>query len=283
MVLIDVLEALDFAHSRKVLHRDVKPANVFIDAHGRAKLGDFGLAHQAGLTRLTSTGAAVGTPENMAPEQAEGLASDERTDLYAAGVLLYEALSGHPPFQAPKPLAVLRMHVEKEPPLLPEDVPAGLGEIVARALAKRPEDRWQTATLMRVRLLEVLENLPSSPTVETGALATAETRELAPEPRVPPKARVGHEAGSRKPRRRKRIVLVLLLLLGSSGIVIALKNRGHAKPRDWVSVELRDGRTFEAELVDLDTDRGYLVTKLGTGEVRSDSLETIAAYNRTLR
>ncbi len=112
-LLSDVLAALEFAHGHGILHRDVKPSNVFVLPSGRAKLGDFGLARADGATRLTETGTALGTPEYMAPEQAEGEAGEPRTDVYAAGIVLWELLAGRPPFTADKPLAVLRCQVDR--------------------------------------------------------------------------------------------------------------------------------------------------------------------------
>ncbi len=150
----DVLAGLEAAHEAGVLHRDVKPANIFVGADGRAKLGDFGLAHVAGLTRLTRAASVIGTPEYMAPEQAEGEAPSEATDVYAVGVVLFELLSGELPFRADAPLAVLRMQVERDPPELPRSVPKAVRAIVTRALRKQPSDRFARAATMRAAVRE---------------------------------------------------------------------------------------------------------------------------------
>lgn len=152
-IVADVLEALAFAHERGVLHRDVKPSNVFVDREGRAKLGDFGIAFVAGATRLTRTGATLGTPEFMAPELARGDEPSVRSDLYAAGVLLFFLLEGRPPFSAPQPLAVLRKQIEESPPPLSKAVSRRLAAVVARALAKDPEERFADARSFRDELL----------------------------------------------------------------------------------------------------------------------------------
>jgi len=187
-VAADVLEALAHAHARGVLHRDVKPSNVFLDDAGRAKLGDFGLAFAAGETRLTRTGTTLGTPEYMAPEQGEGREPDARSDVYATGVLLYEALAGHPPFRAPSPLAVLRQHSERPPPPLPERVPAALAAVAERALAKAPGDRFPSAAAMREAVVAAAAD--SGDDDVRRAQATAETVELA------------RSTAARAPRRR---------------------------------------------------------------------------------
>lgn len=149
-IAIEVLEALDYAHAHEVVHRDVKPPNVLLDASGRARLADFGLARALEASGLTQTGTVLGTPEYMAPEQANGEPSDARTDLYAVGILLYELVSGAPPFRAERPLAILRAHCEAPiPPLrAPQGVPQGLEGILRRALAKAPDERWSSAGAM---------------------------------------------------------------------------------------------------------------------------------------
>ncbi|MBL4847303.1 MAG: protein kinase [Planctomycetes bacterium] len=153
----EVLAALSYAHARGVIHRDVKPPNVLMNSAGRARLADFGLARALESSGLTRTGTVLGTPEYMAPEQAEGNPSEARTDLYAVGVLLFELVSGAPPFRAERPLAVLRAHCEAPVPPLraPHGLPAGLEGVVRRALAKAPADRWPSAEAMVDALSEL--------------------------------------------------------------------------------------------------------------------------------
>lgn len=149
-IVTEVLSALAYAHARDVVHRDVKPPNVLLDTAGRVRLVDFGLARVLESSGLTQTGTVLGTPEYMAPEQAEGLPSEPRTDVYATGILLYELLSGSPPFRAERPLAVLRAHCEAPVPPLQSThgLPSGLEGVVRRALAKAPADRWPSAEAM---------------------------------------------------------------------------------------------------------------------------------------
>jgi serine/threonine-protein kinase len=135
---------LDYAHRRGVVHRDVKPDNVLFDEDGNAVLTDFGIATARFHARLTATGRAMGTPHYMSPEQAMGRLVDGRSDLYAVGLLLYEMLTGHPPFDGADSYAVGYKHVH-EVPTPPEqsraDVPPALSAIVMRCLAKQPADR----------------------------------------------------------------------------------------------------------------------------------------------
>jgi tRNA A-37 threonylcarbamoyl transferase component Bud32 len=160
----DIAKALDYAHSQGVIHRDIKPSNILIDNQGEALLTDFGIAKivtdMPGGTRITTTGHVLGTPEYIAPEQAETGDIDGRSDIYSLGVVLYELLTGRPPYQAKTPLAVVLMHVNNEPPPTPRalkpDIPEPLERVVLKAMAKDPKDRYQTAGKMEQALKQAL-------------------------------------------------------------------------------------------------------------------------------
>ena len=149
--LLDQLaSALDNAHLREhpVLHRDIKPSNIMVTPNDRVVLTDFGIARLIGDVSLTLTGQIVGTPAYMAPELVQGEEADGRADVYAVGVVLYQMLTGAAPFQAQTPLALLHAHLNTPPPAprtitptLPEPVDA----VLLKALAKAPDDRYQTA------------------------------------------------------------------------------------------------------------------------------------------
>src|SRR5437773_3145285 len=138
--------ALDAAHARGLVHRDVKPANVLVADDDRAYLSDFGVAKQLASNGTTRTGSFIGTIDYCAPEQIEGRDVDARTDVYALACVLYECLAGEPPFARPSEVAVLNAHLHAPPPKLTRaaDVPPALESVVAKALSKSPLDRYAT-------------------------------------------------------------------------------------------------------------------------------------------
>lgn len=154
---LQAAQGLVAAHAQGLIHRDIKPGNILLEPpHGRVKLTDFGLARIADDVKLTRTGFVTGTPLYMAPEQAMGESVDARSDLFSLGAILYEMCAGQPPFQGNSALAILKQIAEvKHRPLreLNPDVPQWLAEMVDELLAKRPEDRYQSAS----DLAEVLE------------------------------------------------------------------------------------------------------------------------------
>jgi len=140
-----VAEGLAYAHARGITHRDVKPANVLAAEDGRYALADFGVAQVVDATQLTRPRTTIGTPVYMSPEQAQGLPADGRSDLYSLGVMLYEMLAQRAPFVAETTPALLYKHVHEAPPPLGGEIPRAAAALVARLLAKRPEDRPQSA------------------------------------------------------------------------------------------------------------------------------------------
>jgi serine/threonine protein kinase/Flp pilus assembly protein TadD len=144
-----VAAGLDEAHEHGIVHRDIKSSNIIVNAKGRAILLDFGLAQRAGQSRLTATGAAMGTAPYMSPEQAQGDLTDARTDIWSLGVVLYEALAGQLPFEAPHHLATLYSIINEDPPAITEhrpEVSEDLASVVKRGLTKDKAERYQTAS-----------------------------------------------------------------------------------------------------------------------------------------
>ncbi|MBF6589382.1 MAG: protein kinase [Ktedonobacterales bacterium] len=163
--IVQMAHALHHAHEKEIVHRDVKPSNMLMDSErpGHVLLTDFGIAKIQGMRGLTKSGTTIGTPEYMAPEQAEGGEIDRRADIYALGCVLYEALVGRPPFTGATPVSVLYQQVHARPAYIRgfnPDVPPELAHIIERALAKQPEDRFPTAEAFAQALEPFREESP---------------------------------------------------------------------------------------------------------------------------
>jgi eukaryotic-like serine/threonine-protein kinase len=225
-----VLGALRFAHRKGVVHRDIKPHNVMADADGRLKVTDFGIA-RAGVSQMTEAGSIIGTAQYLSPEQARGAAVDQRSDLYSVGILLYEMLTGTVPFTGESPVEIAMKHLSdapKPPSLERPEIPPDLDMVVLRALAKNPDDRFQTAEEMDAELDRVAQG--AGVTAETADAATAvlsgTTLSNAPTAIVPPRrppagARPSYRYADPPARRRPiwpwLLALLLVVLAGVAG------------------------------------------------------------------
>lgn len=188
-IMGELLGALGHAHEHGIVHRDIKPANIFILANGQAKVGDFGIA-RIESSNLTQAGSVLGTPAYMSPEQFMGQRIDGRSDLFSAGVILYQFLSGEKPFAGQ--LTTIMHKVLKEDPIAPSElnvqVPAAFDAVVRKAMAKRPDDRYQTARDFADALQAALSNrnaMDSEATLVGSAPAVAEETLVRPEPARP--------------------------------------------------------------------------------------------------
>jgi len=179
-----VLSALDYSHRAGIIHRDIKPANVMLTPSGDVKVMDFGIARAVSdaSSTMTQTAAVVGTAQYLSPEQARGETVDSRSDVYSAGCLLYELLTGRPPFVGDSPVAVAYQHVREPatpPSHLDADLAPDIDAIVMKSLAKRVEDRYQSAAAMRSDIERYLAGRPvQAPVVPT----TPEPAYAAPDP-----------------------------------------------------------------------------------------------------
>ncbi|HVJ21481.1 MAG TPA: serine/threonine-protein kinase, partial [Polyangiaceae bacterium] len=177
---IEMLAALAAAHAKGIVHRDLKPDNVMVTPEGRVKLLDFGIAklrvEGEPTQHLTNTGAVIGTPTYMSPEQALARPIDARSDLYSFGILLYQGLVGHVPFKGNSLFELLNQHVTVPAPALAatrSDLPEALGALLARTLAKNPAERPQSALELRSQLLALLPQVPDNVPLAAGAVAHA--------------------------------------------------------------------------------------------------------------
>jgi eukaryotic-like serine/threonine-protein kinase len=214
----DICAALEFSHRHGIIHRDIKPGNVMLTQNGQVKVMDFGIARAlaSGATTMTQTSAVIGTAQYLSPEQARGEAVDARSDVYAAGCVLFELLCGHPPFVGDSPVSVAYQHVREDPRAPSEinrDVTPPIDAIVLKALSKNPANRYQSAGEMRADLLRAATGRPvmATPvlrepeTMPMAAAATVVHRPAGPPPRTTP-ARVGD------PRRRRASAWVMAAL-----------------------------------------------------------------------
>jgi eukaryotic-like serine/threonine-protein kinase len=219
--------ALARAHQQRVVHRDVKPANVLIASDGRIKVADFGVARLAEGSSDAPAATVVGTPQYMAPEQARGGRTSPATDVYGMGVVLYEMLAGHPPFAGKSAVELAIRHLHDEPPPLPQGSPPTLRLIVGRALAKDPGERYPDGGAMALALAQARASTARAADVGSARRAVPERRTAErtdqgrPEGIAP--TRVGERMSPRRnvnpAERRQRIALFALVLVLGLGMV----------------------------------------------------------------
>jgi len=185
-IFINLSDAIDYAHSRGMIHRDLKPGNIMFTSEGQILLTDFGLARMVFAKRQTRTGALSGTPAYMSPEQVQGGHVDQRSDIYSLGVILYELFSGRVPFTADTPYAIMTKHVTDEVPPIREtipDFPIEVETVVLQSLSKDPDSRYQTANEFAVSLQEAI-GISASPMPGAGVFAPlatmADSQEMMP-------------------------------------------------------------------------------------------------------
>ena len=231
-----VLDALEYSHRAGIVHRDIKPGNIMLTSTGAVKVMDFGIARamEDSSATVTQTHAVVGTAQYLSPEQARGEIVDARSDLYSTGCLLYELLTGQPPFTGDSAVAIAYQHVReipKPPSSLAADVPESLDRVVLKALAKTRDDRYQDAAHMRTELLAAERGMAvSAPATDTWQSTTAMPSATAPSPAVPapppsaapPQAGPEKAAEDKRPRRRWWVWVLLIILLILAGTLIGM-------------------------------------------------------------
>jgi serine/threonine-protein kinase len=244
-IIADACQALNFSHQHGIIHRDVKPANIMISRTGAVKVMDFGIARAlADSHSVTQTAAVIGTAQYLSPEQARGDSVDARSDVYSLGCVLYEILTGEPPFVGDSPVAVAYQHV-REPPVPPsgrhEGISPDLDAVVLKALAKNPDNRYQTAAEMRADLVRVHNGeTPEAPKVLTDAerttllSSTAAHRSSQPV-EVPPRQNA-YGADPRFGRRSVRWWLIVVAALAVLTVAVTWATNAISGPTHSVQV-----------------------------------------------
>ncbi|CAG0936323.1 eukaryotic-like serine/threonine-protein kinase [Thermoflexales bacterium] len=263
-IFLAVTGALEYAHQQGMIHRDVKPANVFLTTHGEVVLMDFGIARLTDGTQYTASGAMVGTPAYMSPEQGQGEHGDERSDIYALGVMLYEMVTSQVPYQADTPLAVILKHISDPLPLpgaLNPSLPEGVAQVIFKALAKDPSDRYPNVSDMARALEAALPATGDQPAASTAALpahhtvtrASSATRSDQP-----------HTTRSRRLAIGLGLIGVLIVASVAAGLLLNRSDTRPAPPPDQILFQdnfddNQHGWQLKAKSDDYSTDEASLV------------------------
>jgi eukaryotic-like serine/threonine-protein kinase len=271
----DICGALDFSHRNGIVHRDVKPGNVMITPQGTVKVMDFGIARAVSdsAATMTSTAAVIGTAQYLSPEQARGEGVDARSDVYSMGCMLFELVTGAPPFTGDSPVAVAYQHV-REDPRLPSSInpaiPPELDAIVLKAMSKNPANRYQSAAEMRNDLLRALagQRVEATPVMGDAEKTTI----LSATPGVPYRDDDWDDADEADRRRRRKIiaivaVVVALLIAGAIALAISLSNNDETPPAAAQVAVPGVVDLTEAEARQAITDAGLVVGEVTTRPV----------------
>lgn len=261
-IAVQILDGLEHAHQKQVIHRDIKPHNIMITPRGRVKVADFGVAQAAHGSTLVHTGDIVGSAHYFSPEQARGGPVDYRSDLYSLGVVLFEMLTGRLPFEGDNPVSVALKHVQEEAPCIrsiKEDLSPTLEAIVLRAMAKDPARRYQSAAEFRTELEawrqgEASQDVPAR-TVDSGSGADS-SRTIVIQDELWERAFGDGEERPRSRRRWGRVLawlITILILVGVAGYGFYTFMRWFQVPP--VEVPSVEGLSIDAAQIKLD-DRG---------------------------
>lgn len=274
------LAALDYSHRAGIIHRDIKPANVMLTPAGDVKVMDFGIARAVADAHntMTQTAAVVGTAQYLSPEQARGETVDSRSDVYSTGCLLYELLTGRPPFVGDSPVAVAYQHVREQaqpPSTFDADLTPEIDAIVMKALAKRVEDRYQSAAAMKEDIDRYLAGRPVQAPAVAAVPAAPVVAQIDPRETSATSVVPGTTDWSDEPQKRRIAPYVLIGLIVVAllvGGVLMLRDLNKDGPQD-VSLPSVTGMTLEAATTAI-TDADLVL-----GEVTEEFSDTVKAGN----
>ncbi|MFD2077942.1 serine/threonine protein kinase [Actinopolymorpha cephalotaxi] len=277
-ITADVLEALEYSHRAGIIHRDIKPGNVMLTPNGDVKVMDFGIARAVAdaSATMTQTAAVIGTAQYLSPEQARGESVDARSDIYSTGCLLYELLTGRPPFVGDSPVSVAYQHVREEPrppSMLDPEVPPIADAITLKALQKKPHDRYQSAAEMRQ---DIERGLSGQELIAPMLAAGATARFLPPDepitPADPERAAAYAEDDETRDRGRKAayilLAIAIVFVLGVAAF-IGLQSLGKDSAKT-VSTPTLQGKTLT------EAQAALAQSRLRLGKVTQQASENVA-------
>ncbi|WP_433314736.1 Stk1 family PASTA domain-containing Ser/Thr kinase [Micromonospora sp. CA-269861] len=283
-ICADMCAALEFSHRHGIIHRDIKPGNVMLTQTGQVKVMDFGIARAlaSGATTMTQTSAVIGTAQYLSPEQARGEAVDARSDVYAAGCVLFELVCGHPPFVGDSPVSVAYQHVRETPPTpsdINPDVTPAVDAIVLKALSKNPLNRYQSAGEMRADLLRAAAGRP---VLATPVLREAETVAMAPAGggggypapgRGPQTGQIPARVGDPRQRKASSWLIAMFSAVGVLAVIalVAALLWNMQADKDLKSVPTLTGKTRDVAIAEIQ--KAGLSAQVGDPVLRSDCTE----------
>ncbi|MDN6795490.1 MAG: Stk1 family PASTA domain-containing Ser/Thr kinase, partial [Propionibacterium sp.] len=244
-IVSGVLSGLEYSHAAGLVHRDIKPGNIMLTTDGKVKVMDFGIARALADSQatMTQTNAVVGTAQYLSPEQARGEQVDARSDLYSTGVVLFELLTGRPPFRGDSAVAVAYQHVSAIPPTpssLTPDVPEALDRVVMKALAKNRDDRYSSAAEMRADLIRAARgadvNAPATQVWTAAAGSDAATQTLAMAPPPPPAYTGPTRTNGQAPSPTSTMTALGTNGGGNTDIDEAAAHKARKKRNAWITV-----------------------------------------------